>query len=211
MIKLFIKLLFVSFLVCTPLVHATLITPQDESTLELNVDYIQLELNGIDYDIVWASSVNSQRWHTSLSTFNTLFAPSYYNNSQWSYAGLDDIPDLLTIFNGRDIYSLFYINQNYVHAFSHWNSIFNNVTNDDDINVDNVRSTWSWFVPDPDIDLTVGSEVIAQQIEISESGATADTFYVRKSSAPVPEPSTLMIFALGLIALASKKRLFSSK
>jgi len=38
-----------------------------------------------------------------------------------------------------------------------------------------------------------------------------ETFYVRTHSSnpqPVPEPSTLMIFALGLIVLASKKKLF---
>jgi len=48
-------------------------------------------------------------------------------------------------------------------------------------------------------------------------GRGNETFYIRKTvnltngTTPVPEPSTLLIFSLGLIALASKKRLFSSK
>jgi len=51
----------------------------------------------------------------------------------------------------------------------------------------------------------------AGQIE-GTTGSTFDTFYFRVQGSrtiPVPEPSTLIIFALGLIALVSKKRLFS--
>lgn len=214
MIKFFFKISFTLCFLFMGVSQATIL-PLNSNALTTD-DYIVYNYDGVDYDIVWASNVNSEKWYTDRAyNFNTLFAPSYYANSGWAYAGEDDIPDLLTIFSGlsgSEVESLFKSNNTYVNAFSHWNSIFDEVTNNNDILNKNIRSTWSWFAPDSDIDSMDLEEKKLQRTNISAtSGTTYDTFYVRKTNSliPVPEPSTLIIFALGLIALVSKKRLFS--
>lgn len=214
MMKFFIKIIFVVSLFFSEVSQSTIL-PLDTTSIT-SEDYIVYNYAGVDYDIVWASNVNTQRWYTDRSyNFNTLFAPSFYENSRWAYAGEDDIPDLLTIFSGlsgAEVESLFIINNNYVHAFSHWNSVFDDVINNNDILNKDIKSTWSWFAPEPDINLNDMSEKKLQRTEIlSTSGATYDTFYVRKTNSPVlvPEPSTLIIFALGIMMLVSKRRFFS--
>ena len=218
MIKLLLKFSLVCCLAFSSLSQATLITPQDESELKLNEDYIQYTYDGTIYDIVWASNVSSERWYVDRSyNFNTLFAPTYYLNSGWGYAGESGIPELTTIFTGltgSEIETLFVVNNQYVDAFSHFNSIFNGVTNNNDILNLNIKSSWSWSVPASDIDLSDMDQKRAQRTDItSTSGVTYDTFYVRVSSAavndplPIPEPTTLMVFSLALIALVGRKKL----
>ncbi|TWX70673.1 PEP-CTERM sorting domain-containing protein [Colwellia demingiae] len=214
MIKLFSKISFTLCFLFMGVSQATIL-PLNSNALTSD-DYIVHNYDGVDYDVVWASKVNTERWYTDRDyNFNTLFAPSYYENSGWAYAGQDGIPDLLTIFSGlegSEIESLFKSNNTYVHAFSHWNSVFDEVTNNNDILNKDMKSTWSWFAPDVDINSMNLDDKKSQRTDISStSGTTYDTFYVRKSnvSVPVPEPSTLIIFVFGIIALASKKRLFN--
>ncbi|GAW94424.1 MULTISPECIES: hypothetical protein [Colwellia] len=176
-------------------------------------DYIVYNYGGVDYDIVWASKVNSEIWYTDKTyNFNTLFAPSFYENSGWGYAGEDGIPDLLTIFSGllgSEVESLFLLNNSYVHAFSHWNSVFDEVINNNDILNKDIRSTWSWFAPDSDL-TDISEKKLQHKNIMSTSGATYDTFYVRKTLTfipapkPIPEPLTITLFAIALIALQIK-------
>jgi hypothetical protein len=82
-----------------------------------------------------------------------------------------------------------------------------------DIENKHIRSKWSWSVPvNDDIALTDDlDDKKAQRSEIIGID-TADytPFYIRQTLiTQVPEPSTLLIFSLGRIALASKKRLSS--
>jgi len=217
MIKLFIKVnLVLSFL---------FIGASQATILPLNVgdltseDYIVYNYNGVDYDVAWASKVNSERWYFD-STFNTLFSATYH--SGWEYAALNATNNNLEIFSdlsGTDILALFTDeDDNFIQAFEYWNSEFSSSDEIANILIPQIRSEWaiSWG------DYTTEPEYAAL-VDISDSyinnitGASYDTFYIRPSltqgndSTPVPEPSTLLIFALGLIALASKKRLFSSK
>lgn len=216
MIKLFITFCLTCFFSFSLMVQASIITPQDQSELKLNEDYIQYSYDGIMYDITWASNVNTQRWYIDTTyQYNTLFTPDFYDTSGWGYAGVNNTPELLTIFSGLsglEIKSLFTIDNSYVNSFTHWNSIFNDVNNSNDISNINIKSTLSWFVPDPDIDLTSMAEKKSQSKDItSTSGVTYDTFYIRVQNndiKSVPEPSTFIIFTLGLIAIARKK-LFS--
>ncbi|OUR77239.1 hypothetical protein A9Q75_15390 [Colwellia psychrerythraea] len=92
---------------------------------------------------------------------------------------------------------LFYEGGQYKHAFEFWNATTEN----------------SLLILD-DIQFN-GDFSFASQRE-HESGEDWDaefknSFYIRQSAPtqPVPEPSTLMIFALGLVALASRKKLLS--
>tara|TARA_R110001583_G_scaffold112288_2_gene261642 strand:- start:191 stop:856 length:666 start_codon:yes stop_codon:yes gene_type:complete len=221
MIKLFIKLSLVFYILLTSIAQATLL-PINYNELTSN-DYIVYNYGGIDYDITWASSENSERWYDRNYNYNTLLGPTIRQG--WSFAGVNDIPSLTNIFtglSGSDILSQFTRNGNFIHSFSYWNTVFTEVDTTIfmgevlgtlDIKSKHIRSQWSWSVPiNDDIASTDDlDDKKAQRTEIIGID-TSDyaTFYIRKTATkPVPEPSTLMIFALGLIALASKKRLFS--
>jgi len=199
--------------------------------------YITYEYNNVEYDVVWASSVNSERWYFNGANgeldFNELYAPTIYSglSGGWGYAGLGGLPDLNEIFssdpitgNKVDLLSLFKPNGTYIHAFEYWNSaiitldtsINNNgsITGEVDLERGDIQSSWSWSgVTKPFKDMSQAEKGAEINAIMNASGSSYDTFYVRAhvDSKSVPEPSTLLIFALGLIALASKKRLFSSK
>ena len=209
MIKLFIKLFFVFSLVLSFASQATLITAIN--TDEISADnYIVYEYNNILYDVAWASKVNSQRWYFD-NTFNTLFAPTI--QSGWEYATLNGTNnlDIFSGLSGTEILALFTdSNNNLIQAFEYWNSEFSSTTETSDILAPRIRSEWiiSWDQYKNDY------PTLADMYINNIPGASYDTFYIRPSlangngSTPVPEPSTLMTFALGLIALACKKRLF---
>nr|MBL0709860.1 PEP-CTERM sorting domain-containing protein [Colwellia sp.] len=89
---------------------------------------------------------------------------------------------------------------NYIVATSFWNSLY---TESNDISIDAFHIE--------DIYNGTGyktSSWVEGSFNKDNDQSYYDTFYVRTHNSepqPVPEPSTLMIFALGLIALASKK------
>lgn len=221
MIKLFIKLSLVCSLFFTSVSQATLL-PVNSNELTLN-DYIVYNYGGIDYDITWASSVNSERWYDRNYNYNTLLGPTIRQG--WGFAGENGIPSLTDFFgnlSGGELLSQFTHNGSYIDSFAYWNTVFTEVDTTVfmgevlgtlDIKNNHIRSQWSWSVPiDDDIALTDDlDDKKAQRGEIIGIN-TSDyaTFYIRKTvTTPVPEPSTLMIFALALIALVSKKKLFN--
>ncbi|MBL4900403.1 MAG: PEP-CTERM sorting domain-containing protein, partial [Colwellia sp.] len=110
----------------------------------------------------------------------------------------------------------------FIHSFSHWNTLFTEpdpteshgvVLGAGDLLGTQFQSQWSWSVPDDDnienLSGTAATDAKEDQRDALKNVDTADyaTFYIRVSQ--VPEPSTLMIFSLGLIALASRKKLIS--
>jgi len=220
MIKLFIKVsLAISFL---------FIGASQATILPLNVndlttdDYIIYNYNGVDYDIAWASQVNSEVWFVDDNyNYNLLFAADFH--AGWSFAGENGIPTIDEIFSGitgAGLLAEFTRDGAFVHAFEFWNSFFDTPENGLNLGNKEIASTWDWKIPTGmNIDLLTPTEKDDLDWEINGSGSSHyDTFYVRTSVTPtndpndltpVPEPSTLMIFALGIIALASKKRLFS--
>lgn len=209
MIKLFLKsCLLVAFLL-SAVAQATLITtpPVAETETQLG-NYITY--NGVD--IAWASNVNSERWYLSLSDYNTLLAPTTHTG--WDFATTEQW-DMITTLTGSELLALFTraSDGSYIQAFEYWNTYY--AADSDGSNVLNgkIASHWSWSVPiGEDTANLTDDQKIAQIGTIDLIGTSFyDTFYFRASQAddakPVPEPSTLLIFALGLITLATRKKL----
>jgi len=227
MIKLILKLCFIcSFIFVTAFVQAGII-PSDLSTItpdlapsnagEVSQDsYITYYDGSTDtyWDIAWASDVNSELFFEG-SIYNTLFSAD--THAGWTTMPINGQTGELELFVGWDgsaILSLFENGSSYIHAFQYWNSEFisplDGATGYADIVDEQIRSemsiTWSDYTNIPGYS--------AQGIN-NVTGASFDTFYLRESIIQtnnptlVPEPSTLMILSLGLIALASRKKLMS--
>jgi hypothetical protein len=133
------------------------------------------------YDWAWASRVNVESYVDSASGItNTLYRPEIQAN--WIFAS-DDLLEILRTQLFIEDFITTDGNDTIIQAARFFNSYYEDVYAGD---FDRQRSQFN-----------TGSSFFN----------LFDTFYVRPSQ--VPEPSTLMIFALGLIALVSKKRLFS--
>lgn len=206
MIKFILKnLLTVAFIVSAFLsqtAQATLI--QSNITSDSYITY-----NGID--IAWASKVNSERYYISLDEVNVLLTPDVQNG--WVYGSTEQLL-MLTSLSGNDLLALFTRNDgSYINAFEYWNTIYSGVDNTNDVLAGQIRSEWVWSIPlNDDLASKTDSEKGLQAYEITNTtGSAYDTFYFRvansnNSGTPVPEPSTLLIFAMGLLALTFKAR-----
>ncbi|MBL4940146.1 MAG: PEP-CTERM sorting domain-containing protein [Colwellia sp.] len=191
-----ILFIFLSF---SSISQATLITNLTQAQLDAG-DYSQAEdqlvsnLLGVNYiyyqgyDWAWVSPVNLEDYYGQ----NTLYAPSIQVN--WKFADFNLLNILKTKLSLADFTDS---NGNIIQAAEFFNSDF------DYVDADN-------FKPE-----SISSEWIAPDAFMASFFGQYETFYVRESSnsnhgpTPVPEPSTLLIFALALITLANKKRLFS--
>lgn len=211
MIKLFSKLCLLVAISLSSLAQATLITtPLIAETDTTRGSYITYQ--GID--IAWAANVNSERWYISLDEYNTLQAPTTHDG--WNYATTEQW-NMITALTGSELLALFTRNSDssYIQAFEYWNTYYEEDLDGSNVLNGKISSNLSWFVPvGEDTDSLTEEQKIAQIEEIELiSSSFYDTFYFRQSQigapSPIPEPSTLMIFALGLIALVSKKKLFS--
>ncbi|WP_286270002.1 PEP-CTERM sorting domain-containing protein [Thalassotalea hakodatensis] len=162
------------------------------SSASENIHYVSA--NGWDY--AWVSPVNAETWGT-----NTLYAPEVQQN--WTYATLEQlvfIHQVLTL----DAFTIKDAQGNatgYIHAVEYFNSVFTGL-NQNILDQDVVTTS----------DFLIG--IIAS--ERNEAGLIpfyldfADTFYVRESlvdtpSADVPEPASLLLIALGLVFIVSRK------
>jgi hypothetical protein len=216
MIKLFIK---VSFTVCFLFIGASQATilPLNGDDLTTD-DYIVYNKDGVNYDIAWASQVSSEVWFVDNDyNYNLLFAADYHVG--WSFAGENGIPTIEEIFlgiTGAELLAEFTRNGEFVHAFEYWNSFFDTPENGLNLGNKEVASAWGWSIPSgTDIDALSFSEKQNLDFEINDLDTGYDTFYIRSSQVqgngptPVPEPTTILIFALGLIALVCKNKLFS--
>lgn len=207
MTKLLYKLCFICSLLFVTTTQATLITT------ELAEDaYITYQ--GIDF--AWASMVNSEKFYVGVDSHNELLKPT--DHEGWDYA-TDEQLGLLTALSGADLLALFTREDgSYIHAFEYWNTVYDQVNDTANILAGEIRSQWSWTAPEGEIydDLT-SLEKTLQFLEIANTPLTDfETIYVRASQGednnpvqPIPEPSTLLIFSLAIIALASRKKLFN--
>ncbi|PCI56407.1 MAG: hypothetical protein COB45_05225 [Gammaproteobacteria bacterium] len=208
MIKLFIKVNIVLCFFISSFAYAALITtPLVAETDTTRGNYITYQ----GLDIAWASSVNSERMYLSLDEFNALLAPSTHTG--WGFATTEQW-DIITALSGSELLALFTreSDKTLIQAFEYWNTVIDGSTDVFDIANLQIRSNWSWSVPAlEDTDNLTDVQKTAQFNEIiSINTSRFDTFYVRQTmSTPVPEPTTLMIFSLGLIALVSRKKLSS--
>jgi hypothetical protein len=197
MIKFFVStLMCFMFLSFFSLSNAALITNLSEAELSdgnisgtyMNAeDQLSESLLGVNYitrfgyDWAWASRVNVESYVDSASGItNTLYRPEIQAN--WIFAS-DDLLEILRTQLFIEDFITTDGNDTIIQAARFFNSYYEDVYAGD---FDRQRSQFN-----------TGSSFFN----------LFDTFYVRPSQ--VPEPSTLMIFALGLIALVSKKRLFS--
>jgi hypothetical protein len=187
--------IFLTSLVLSNASNSALITNSSLLTSEHYVTYV-----GVDetIDFAWVSSINVEYWgDPSLSTTNRLYEPSLHQG--WDFASDKELDILFNNFSLND----FKKGDNYIQAVSFWNTIHDDVvvkvngmvfdSNILNFMRNNASSQWA------------SSGVDGQ----NATGAEKETFYVRRTINSVPEPSTLMIFSLGLIALTSKKKLFS--
>jgi hypothetical protein len=181
MIKFSLKLAGFLALFLSSVVHAGLITS------DLTEDnYVTIG----ELDWAWASSVNV-RYDAVLD--NTLYDPDFHIG--WRYATVSE----LALFKSNSALALSYFaykdvvtgDTAYKHALSYWNS-----------NIDELTLTRQFFIPTDIEDFTEGR--VQSAILDSPTHYNDQTFYVR--SAQVPEPSTIMIFAIALIALSMRKR-----
>ena len=202
MIKFLLKLSIICSFAFSAISHSALITS------DLTEDYY-FSYQGFDF--AWASSANSERTYLAGLDSNTLLAADFHDG--WEFAAPETLGLLTSNFTGTELLEKFTRSDgSYKHAFEFWNTHFDEVVPDvgtDNIIAKDIKSDWSWSIPDGEVfDELSDMEKFFQHLEIQNTDGTAyDTFYVRKT--PVPEPSTLLIFAIALIALASKKRLFS--
>jgi hypothetical protein len=181
MIKFSIKLAVFLAIFLSSVVHAGLITT------DLTKDnYVTIG----NLDWAWASSVNV-KYDAALD--NTLYDPDFHDG--WRYA---TIPEL-ALFKFDSALSLSYFaytdavtgEQAYKHALNYWNS-----------NIEKLTLTRQFFIPTDIEDFIEGR--VQSEILNTATSYNDQTFYVR--TAQVPEPSTIMIFAIALIALSMRKR-----
>ncbi|MFB0980307.1 MAG: PEP-CTERM sorting domain-containing protein [Alteromonadaceae bacterium] len=184
MIKYSFKLATILFLFLSTVAHAGLITDLTEN------NYITID----ELDWAWASTVNVE-FHTKSG--NTLSGPG--DNFGWRYATTSELDafkfaheaakELLTLRDDDEEIT------GYKHALSFWND-----------KIDELELvTPFFFTMTNDID-DFNNGLINSTVGVNEAEFDYLTFYVRNTPAQVPEPSTLMIFAIALIALSMKKR-----
>ncbi len=168
--------------------HATLISSSVDIDDAINPVYVSYA----NLDWAWVSPVSEQFWGCQ----NEIVNSEEYLVTVLNDSGCDNqllapeyregwryatLAELDILYNQLGFLAFMPTQNNLIHATSYWNTNFTHVD---------------------------ASDFIGNYIS-SEWGSRAnETFYVRDSQS-VPEPSTLLIFALGLIALVSKKRLFS--
>lgn len=192
--------IFIVSLVFSNTSNATLITNSSLLTSEHYVTYIGSD---VTIDFAWASSVNVEYWgDPDLDTSNRLYAPDLHQG--WDYASASELDILLNNFELDDFKNT---DGTYIQAVSFWNTVFDDIVLR--LNISGVD-----MVFDGNLEDYTNGKVSSRWASTGVDGKTTpgsghETFYVRKTITSVPEPSTLMIFALGLIALATKKRLMN--
>lgn len=138
------------------------------------------------YDWTWASPVNVQYFDgenpdTLEWDTNELFGPADLDRIGWMYIQGSELESL---FSTLPLH-LFQSNDGIINSVAYWNSVFTHV---DENNFGLKSSLW------------VGQNSLNMFKQY-------ETFYVRASVTEVPEPTTLLIFALGLLGLGLRKRL----
>ncbi|MFT5760681.1 MAG: hypothetical protein ACI9LM_005468 [Alteromonadaceae bacterium] len=180
----FIFISFVSLSQAAPITNLFDINLSDRDYANAE-DQLSASLLGVNYinyngyDWAWASPVNVEFFN---SNGNILYAPELQKN--WQFADEFLLNILRTELTVADFTTT---TGDTIQAAQFFNSVYVTVN----------RNQFS----------SVSSRFVDPNIPFASLFATYETFYVRPSQ--VPEPSTLMIFALGLITLVSKKRLFS--
>jgi|GEM_PF-1389801 len=152
-----------------------------------------ISYQGLDW--AWASSVNVQIYFDLITgDHNELKAPEFHDG--WRFATAAELNILV---NELTVSAFRRADNSYIIATAYWNTMFTGV-NASDFEIGHVGSYWE-----------LGSEVDFKNYTGIPANYWYETFYVRDSqqtpAEPVPEPSTILIFSLGLIGLGLRKRI----
>ena len=204
---------FISYLLIS---FSLLFSLNVQATIISSDDYLHYDSDGdgvADIDIVWASSIAFQFFGCSapipspenylskvygleagedVKCVNQLLAPEYANDGWMFIEQIDgvDIDLVSTLFKQ----GLFADNQGgFKNGFEYWNTDAGAIAS---VNPFGMR-----FISDWTILGQAGSDPFLQDPRFY-----SNVFYARESQ-PVPEPSTLMVFALGLLGLTLRKRI----
>jgi hypothetical protein len=189
MIKFSIKLAGFLAIFLSSVAHAGLITKDSYVTID-------------ELDWAWASRVSVQYHNGDKdNNDNELYAPTIHDG--WDYATEEQLATFISNRNindfiSKDEYGNAVKDANgetvYIIAFSFWNSIYHELDLDD---------PFGSIITDVDHFMN-GSIQSKDPKDVDSSDWSDQMFYVR--TAQVPEPSTIMIFAIALIALSMRKR-----
>ncbi len=182
MIKFSLKLAGFLFLFLSSAAHAGLITDLTEN------DYITMG----ELDWAWASTVNV---NVHNATGNILSVPG--DDFGWRYATIgelsvfkSDLPTALALLKYEDVNGVIA----YKNALSYWNDV-----------ILELELGVLFFGINNDID-DFNDGFINSELTLDPGEFDYLTFYVRNTPSDVPEPSTILIFAIALIALSLRKR-----
>ncbi|MBA6355964.1 MULTISPECIES: PEP-CTERM sorting domain-containing protein [unclassified Colwellia] len=180
MIKFSLKFTTFIFLFLSNVAHSGLI--KSELTQD---NYVTI--GGLDW--TWASAENASWASNTIYTPDSIDSLNGWDRKGWRHA---ESSELLIFINNRDIADFSYLNASnelvYKNSFVFWNTAITEVS---DIDVDgfNAGLIETYLVGDN-----------------NTSSWAYETFYVRNTPAQVPEPTTIMIFAIALIALSMRNR-----
>jgi hypothetical protein len=209
MIKFIQKFLIVLSFITVGVANATLIT---EDLTEDNYATIG------QLDWAWASVINSNG-----VAQNEIFGPKDVFDEDvldvtWRVAEETELLSFITLIKSNpeyyldlftlkdDLGNILYDDQNrvqYKHAIPFWNSAYEDVYSGSGGNVDNFKAGYI----KSNVSIYQGVPGSFNPFAPVPTDWYFETFYVRNTPAQVPEPSTIMIFAIALIALSMRKRL----
>lgn len=179
MIKFTLKSILSILLLISSHVYAGLITT--ELTDEHYITYK-------DIDWAWASSVNVEYYYD-----NILYAPDAFDRD-WRIATEDELNILRNELTLADFTAVNESGETYIiQALQYWNTVLTDVDEQNFID-DLVNSAWP---------IIIKNEYYYETFYVRNSAASLDD----KTSAKVPETSTIMILAIGLIGLSMRKRM----
>ncbi|WP_206485137.1 PEP-CTERM sorting domain-containing protein [Thalassotalea sp. G2M2-11] len=212
MIKFAAKVFLGISLLFSIITHASLIT---DTSLLTSDHYVTYSDENVSIDFAWVSPINVEFWgDPTLESTNQLFTPSLHDG--WQFASDFDLNILTTNFTLADFTIGEGDERTFIHAVQFWNTVFDDVVLklDTDNNLENGYEIIDWSNVKNFQDGLISSEWASSGVNGKNSSGTSyyETFYVRKtyfqqSAVSVPEPTTLMIFALALIALSLRSRL----
>jgi hypothetical protein len=218
MFKFALKISFLLSIMFSGIAHAGIITNLTQEELDANnfanaEDFLTEDLLNVKFitlggwDFVWASPVNIQEYEEILT--NTLYAPSVQKNWDFAVNHLDALDILI-----NQITITHFINptdDSIIQGTEYFNSDFHYV-NEDDFD----QRTYEFTPADAD-PLTKAFEQQSELFFVRNVADRPDAPNPDEPEAPglpgagdpvtVPEPTSLMIFALGLIALSVRVRL----
>jgi hypothetical protein len=138
------------------------------------------------YDWTWASPVNVSYLNVVGGGFGGDTFENNFEDADFHAGWLDfdemNNPDIYTLFEGLTLGDFTRIDGSIIHSAAYWNSYYTDVDK-------------AYF------DFRLGKKAESDDYKFFE------TFYVRVTPSQVPEPSTLLIFAIALIALSLRKRI----